>query len=78
MTAQKVSKIQEAVDDALRLKIRYMSSVDGTVTERIVLPKEIRQQRSRSYMIGFCFLKNEERTFRIDNILEMEAVPQKL
>lgn len=74
LTQQKLSKIQEALDDALRLKIRYMSGADGTVTERIVLPKEIRQDRRHSYMVGFCFLKNEERMFRVDGILEMEAV----
>ncbi|HOU36534.1 MAG TPA: WYL domain-containing protein, partial [Candidatus Omnitrophota bacterium] len=74
LTRQKLSKIQEAVDDAMRLKIRYMSGEDGTVTERIVLPREIRQDRRHSYMIGFCFLKNEERIFRVDSILEMEAV----
>jgi DNA polymerase III epsilon subunit family exonuclease len=74
LTAQKLSKIQEAVDDALRLKIRYMSGTDGAVTERIVLPKEVRQDRRHSYMIGFCFLKNEDRMFRVESILDMEVV----
>ncbi|MDD4940860.1 MAG: exonuclease domain-containing protein [Candidatus Omnitrophica bacterium] len=77
LTAQKISQIQEAVDDALRLKIRYISNADGAITERTVLPKEIRQDRRHFYMIGFCFLKNEERMFRVDSILDMEAVSEK-
>jgi len=74
MTAQKLAKIQEAVEGSARLKIRYMSSIDGMVTERLVLPKEIKQDKRNSYMIGFCFLKNEDRMFKVNSILDMEIV----
>jgi DNA polymerase III epsilon subunit family exonuclease len=74
MTAQKLAKIQEAVEGSARLKIRYMSSVDGMVSERVVRPKEIKQDKRSSYMIGFCFLKNEDRMFKVDSILDMEVV----
>jgi DNA polymerase III epsilon subunit family exonuclease len=74
MTAQKLAKIREAVECSARLKIRYMSSIDGMVSERLVLPKEIKQDKRSSYMIGFCFLKNEDRMFKVDSILDMEVV----
>jgi DNA polymerase III epsilon subunit family exonuclease len=74
LTQQKLAKIQEAVEGATRLKIRYMSSIDGIVSERLVLPKEIKQDKRRSYLIGFCFLKNEDRMFKVDSILDMEVV----
>ncbi|MFA5099535.1 MAG: exonuclease domain-containing protein [Candidatus Omnitrophota bacterium] len=74
LTQQKLAKIQAAVESSARLKIRYMSSVDGIVSERLVLPKEIKQDKRSFYMIGFCLLKNEDRMFKVDGILDMEVV----
>ncbi len=71
---QKIGKIQEAMDLGVRLKIKYLSSLDASVTERNVIPKEIRQEKFKSYLVGFCCLRNEERTFRIDGILHLEIV----
>ena len=74
LTAQKLVKIREAVAGAARIKIRYMSSIDGVVSERVVLPKEIKQDSRQSYLIGFCFMKNEDRMFKIDSILDLEVI----
>jgi len=71
---QKIAKIQEAMDLGVKLKIKYLSGFDASVTERDVIPKEIRQDKNRSYLVGFCCLRNEERTFRIDGILYLEVV----
>jgi DNA polymerase III alpha subunit (gram-positive type) len=70
---QKIIKIQEAIDLGLRLTIKYLSSSNAAVTQRAVLPKEIRREKNGSYVIGFCFLRNEERSFRIDSILELRV-----
>ncbi len=71
---QKTSKIQEALDLGVKLKIKYISSSGAEVSEREVIPKEIKTQRNRKYLVGYCCLKNEERTFRIDGILHLEIV----
>jgi len=71
---QKVAKIQEAIDLGVKLKIRYLSGSNAQVSERDVVPREIRQERNRSYLIGYCCLRNEERTFRIDGILHFEII----
>ena len=71
---QKLAKIQEAMDLGVRLKIKYLSGSDASVTERDVIPKEIRQDKNRSYLVGYCCLRNDERTFRIDGILHIEVV----
>lgn len=71
---QKIGKIQEAMDLGVKLKIKYLSSLDASVTERNVIPKEIRQDKNKSYLVGFCCLRNEERTFRIDGILHLEII----
>jgi DNA polymerase III epsilon subunit family exonuclease len=69
---QKASKIRECIDLKATLKIRYLSTHSAEVTERQVIPKEIKQDRMHKYLVGYCCLKKEERTFRIDNILSLE------
>jgi DNA polymerase-3 subunit alpha (Gram-positive type) len=69
---QKVSQIQEAITMGVRLKIKYLSSSHAQVTMREVIPKEIRQDKGRTYLVGYCCLRNEERSFRVDNILHLE------
>jgi len=71
---QKIAEIREAMDLGVKLKIRYLSGVDASVSEREVIPKQIRQDRDRAYLIGYCCLRNEERTFRVDGILHLEVV----
>ncbi len=71
---QKIAKIQEAMDLGVKLKIKYLASSDAAVSEREVIPKEIKQEKNRSYLVGYCYLRNEERTFRIDGILHIEIL----
>ena len=72
--SQKTAEIQEAINLGVSIKIKYLSSSGAEVTEREVVPKEIKQENGRSYLIGYCCLKREERTFRIDGILHLEVV----
>lgn len=71
---QKIAKIQEAMNLGVKLKIKYLSGSSAAVTEREVLPKEIKQEKNRDYLVGHCCLRNEERSFRIDGILHLEVV----
>ena len=71
---QKIARIQEAIGLGLKLKIRYLSSSRAMVSEREVIPKEIRQEQNRSYLLGHCCLRKQERSFRIDGILHLEVV----
>ena len=71
---QKIAKIQEAIGLGVKLKIRYLSSSGVQVSEREIMPKQIKQDKNRSYLIAKCFLRQEERTFNIDGILHLEIV----
>jgi DNA polymerase III epsilon subunit len=71
---QKIAKVEEAIELGLKIKIRYFSRSTAQISEREVTPKEISFEQSNPYLIGFCFLRNEERTFRLDNILDLEIV----
>lgn len=72
---QKAAEIQEAIDKKISIRIRYMATFNAQVTERTVIPRQIRQDNKNRYLIGYCDLKKEERTFRIDHILNIELLP---
>lgn len=69
---QRIAAIQKAIDFGLQLKIRYYSSSGADVTERQVSPKEIRQEGKSVYMVGYCHLRKDERTFKLNAILNLE------
>ena len=71
---QKIAEIQEAIGMGVKLKIKYLAASSAEVSEREVIPKEIKQENNNSYLVGYCCLKNEERVFRVDGILHIEAV----
>lgn len=70
----KIAKIQEALELGVKLKIKYLSASSADVSERQIIPKEIKYERKNYYLKGYCCLRNEERTFRIDGILHLEIV----
>ncbi|MCX5679851.1 MAG: exonuclease domain-containing protein [Candidatus Omnitrophica bacterium] len=71
----KVKLIEEAIREEKRLSIVYRSVWNDSVTKRIITPKEIRFGYDRSYVIAHCHLKNEERNFRVDGIVDISSVP---
>lgn len=70
----KLAQIQEAIEARLKLQIRYFSSSSAKVTEREVTPQEIRKEDNKDFLVGFCHLRNEERSFRVDRILELQVL----
>jgi DNA polymerase III epsilon subunit family exonuclease len=70
---QKISQIQEAIDSKMKLKIKYLAVSNALVSEREVLPKEVRQEKNHKYLVGYCCMRNEERSFRIDGIVSLET-----
>jgi len=69
---EKLALIKAAIAGSSALKIKYLSSVNAGTTERRVIPRQIAQDGRCAYLVGFCCLKNEERKFRIDNILDIK------
>jgi len=74
INTQKIAKIQEALNMGARVKLKYLSSSTVAVTEREVIPREIKQERKRHYLVGYCCMRQEERSFRVDNILNIELL----
>ena len=69
---EKISLIKTAINGSSPLKMKYISSANAGITERRIIPRQIKRDGRCSYLVGFCCLKNEERTFRIDNILDIK------
>ncbi|MBP7835933.1 MAG: WYL domain-containing protein [Candidatus Omnitrophica bacterium] len=74
LIAQKLARIQEALSLGVKVKIEYLSGSSAQLSEREVIPKEIRQENGRIYLVGYCCLKKEERSFRVDSILHIEII----
>ena len=70
----KLKLIEEAIREEKRLNITYRSVWNNLVTERIVTPKKIHAGYDRSYLVAHCHLKNAERNFRLDCILDAKVV----
>jgi len=68
----KISRIQQALDLGVTLKIKYLNRNNAEFTEREVIPQAVTQGRNQLYLVGFCKLRNQERTFGINNILHLE------
>jgi len=68
----KVRMIEEAIREQKKLNIVYRSGWHNMVTRRVILPREMQEGYDRSYLIAHCCLKNEERTFRLDGIIDIK------
>ena len=69
---EKTVLIQKCIQAKGTLKLCYVSTQNGQVSLREVIPQEIKQDNRYRYLIGYCCLKKEQRTFRLDNILSIE------
>lgn len=72
--AEHISAIQRAIDLGVNIKMSYFSGSSAQLSHREVTPKEVRSENGRKYLIGYCRLREEERTFNIKSILDLEII----
>ncbi|MFP3895742.1 MAG: exonuclease domain-containing protein [Anaerolineales bacterium] len=75
-SAKAAPVIWRALHEGYFLRMRYRST-SGTETVRTVRPLALIEQGSRTYLRGHCFLRDAERTFRLDRILEANLVDER-
>ncbi len=63
-------QVTEAMRMNRPLLLRYRDD-KGVVTERTITPIGVRSDRSVVYLRAFCHLRNAERHFRLDRIIEL-------
>ncbi|NIN66246.1 MAG: WYL domain-containing protein [Anaerolineae bacterium] len=74
--AQEIVPLPPQIDEALRgegqLELRYVSA-SGEETRRLVRPLYVTAFAGYLYLIAFCHLRDEQRTFRLDRIIGMRS-----
>ncbi|MEW6040260.1 MAG: exonuclease domain-containing protein [Elusimicrobiota bacterium] len=68
-------QLEEAVKNKKTLRLKYVSR-EGKTTERTIEPLEITRYSDYFYLVGYCRLRNAERMFRLDRVIELNPVEQ--
>lgn len=68
-------RLSAAVQDRQRVQIRYHSS-EGKVTERWLDPYGLVYNEGYWYTVGYCHLRHDMRTFRLDRINDVVPLPE--
>jgi predicted DNA-binding transcriptional regulator YafY len=66
--------IRRAIAKNRPLDIVYTDAL-GVTTTRVVEPHRLEQRGSTHYLIAFCRIDRDERTFRVDRIQTIQALP---
>jgi len=73
-------KITRQIEDAIRekvvIEIHYLS-LKGENTKRIIAPYALTFRKRAWYLIGFCHLRNDTRTFRLGRINRVNILSEK-
>lgn len=73
--AETVEIIKQAIDAQLLVEMEYCSR-EQEITTRLFAPEIIVIFNEQWYVAGFCKLRAERRTFRLDNIIKIAATSQ--
>ena len=65
-------ELGEAIYSNRRLFIHYVNA-EGEETQRWVTPKQVMGLKDYVYLQGYCHLRNAERNFRLDRIVEIKV-----
>jgi len=76
LSSKKFSKIEHAIKSKKCIVITYLSIRTGRLTDRSVDPYALIFRRHAWYLIGFCHLRKDIRTFRIDRIKQVEITDE--
>ena len=66
------TELGEAIYSNKRLFIHYVNA-EGKETERWITPRQVMGLKDYVYLQAYCHLRNEERNFRLDRIIEVKV-----
>jgi predicted DNA-binding transcriptional regulator YafY len=70
------SRLANAIRSETTVWLNYFSASKDEITKRSVDPYHLRHFQGAWYLIGFCHLRDEVRTFAIDRILDLKETDQ--
>ena len=65
-----IERVTKAIEKNEKIKIIYVNNF-GEISERLIFPHAIIYYKENIYLNAFCYLRNEERSFRADRILKL-------
>jgi DNA polymerase-3 subunit epsilon len=68
--AEMLNLFEGAIRAKKRLAITYRSPWSNYSTKRVITPLQIRKGHNNFYIVAHCHLRNEERNFRLDGVVE--------
>jgi len=71
------NSLSEAIENKIKIKIDYLN-IKFESAEREVSPYKIFNIGSKIYFVGYCHLKEDLRTFRIDRIKNIKLTNEKI
>jgi DNA polymerase III epsilon subunit len=66
------TELGEAIYSSKRMFIRYVDG-EGKITQRWITPKQVLGLSDYVYLKAHCHLRNDERNFRLDRIVEVKV-----
>ena len=66
-------QLEEAIASHKSIQLRYLDS-QGHQSKRKVEPIDVTVSNEIIYLVAHCHLRNDQRTFRLDRIIEMEII----
>lgn len=72
-----LKELEQAVADGFSAKILYHKSGVKQLNDRLVDPYRITYWNNKWYVIGFCHLRNDIRSFRVDRIESLTLTENK-
>jgi proteasome accessory factor B len=73
---ERLAQLEQAVSHHKRLQLAYTSSSSATPVERAVDPYGLFYRQGVWVLVGYCHLRNDVRTFRLDRMVELEVAPK--
>ena len=71
-----LEKLRRAAREHRRIDMRYQSTSQAEATQRQIDPYALVHRSGWWYLVGYCHLRNEPRTFRVDRIQSLELLSQ--
>lgn len=72
-----LKELEQAVADGYSVKVLYNKSAEGQSKYRLVDPYRIIYWNNKWYVIGFCHLRNDIRSFRVDRMESLKLTENK-
>ncbi len=68
-------RIEEAIREKIVIEIHYLS-LKGEKTKRVIAPYALTFRKRAWYLIGYCHLRNDIRTFRLGRIQKVKMLSE--